>query len=207
MTDSPTAAGAASSTMPPPGPPACSMLQESVMSECQRDCSACSVDFSRSFIRQCVLGDGSRAVDNMCTHVAAPPPPTAHVCGVMQLMLIAHCRDECDNCDMESVTSVLGGCTVQGVTQEKGVRDSTPSEVRELTFLVRADRCLPYLSHLSTGYLLHTGWWTSEKDAKLAQKLGQLQPFYRCIPHRNAWGNIQFSGQPNTLLATDGQLN
>ena len=193
--------------MPPPGPPACSMLQESVMSECQRDCSACSVDFSRSFIRQCVLGDGSRAVDNMCTHVAAPPPPTAHVCGVMQLMLIAHCRDECDNCDMESVTSVLGGCTVQGVTQEKGVRDSTPSEVRELTFLVRADRCLPYLSHLSTGYLLHTGWWTSEKDAKLAQKLGQLQPFYRCIPHRNAWGNIQFSGQPNTLLATDGQLN
>jgi hypothetical protein len=42
----------------------------------------------------------------------------------------------------------------------------------------------------------------SEKDAKLAQKLGQLQPFIavfrqECI----AWANLYILGQPNTFLA------
>ena len=40
----------------------------------------------------------------------------------------------------------------------------------------------------------------SEKDAKLAQKLGQLQPFI-AVSHRNAWANWHLLGQPNTFLA------
>jgi hypothetical protein len=40
----------------------------------------------------------------------------------------------------------------------------------------------------------------SEKDAKLAQKLGQLQPFIAVLP-RNAWPNLHLLGQPNTFLA------
>ena len=41
--------------------------------------------------------------------------------------------------------------------------------------------------------------WTSEKDAKLAQKLGQLQPFI-VVLHRNTWADLHFLGQPNTFL-------
>jgi hypothetical protein len=40
----------------------------------------------------------------------------------------------------------------------------------------------------------------SEADAKLAQKLGQLQPF-AAVSHRNAWANLRLLGQPNTVLA------
>ena len=36
-----------------------------------------------------------------------------------------------------------------------------------------------------------------KKDAKLAQKLGQLRSF----PRRSAWANLRILGQPNTLLA------
>ena len=46
----------------------------------------------------------------------------------------------------------------------------------------------------------------SEKDAKLAQKLGQLQHFIAVFPwelysHGNTWANLHILGQPNTLLA------
>jgi hypothetical protein len=41
---------------------------------------------------------------------------------------------------------------------------------------------------------------TSEQDAKLAQKLGQLQPFIAVFP-QECWANLQLLGQPNTLLA------
>ena len=41
---------------------------------------------------------------------------------------------------------------------------------------------------------------TSEKDAKLAQKLGQLQPSL-AVPHSKAWANSHLLGQPNTFLA------
>jgi hypothetical protein len=40
----------------------------------------------------------------------------------------------------------------------------------------------------------------SEKDVKLAQKLGQLQSF-TADSHRNAWANLHILGQPNTFLA------
>jgi hypothetical protein len=43
----------------------------------------------------------------------------------------------------------------------------------------------------------------SEKDAKLAQKLGQLQPFRAVLPHES-WANLYILGQPNTLLARGG---
>jgi hypothetical protein len=39
----------------------------------------------------------------------------------------------------------------------------------------------------------------SEKDIKLTQKLGQLQPFI--ASHRNARANLHLSRQPNTFLA------
>jgi hypothetical protein len=44
-----------------------------------------------------------------------------------------------------------------------------------------------------------------DKDATLAQKLGQLQPFLAECFHRNAWANLHLLGQPNTSLtpATD----
>jgi hypothetical protein len=46
-------------------------------------------------------------------------------------------------------------------------------------------------------------WLASEKDAKLAQKLGQLQPFIAVFPqrYRTAWTNLHILGQPNTFLA------
>ena len=40
----------------------------------------------------------------------------------------------------------------------------------------------------------------SEKDAKLAQKLGHLQLFL-VYSHRNAWANLHMLGQPDTSLA------
>ena len=48
-----------------------------------------------------------------------------------------------------------------------------------------------------------TGPRVSEKDAELAQKLGQLQPF-TCIavfPQESIWANLYLLGQPNTVLA------
>ena len=43
----------------------------------------------------------------------------------------------------------------------------------------------------------------SQKDAKLAQKLGQLQPFFYPYSHRNARANWHLLGQPNTFVARD----
>jgi hypothetical protein len=40
----------------------------------------------------------------------------------------------------------------------------------------------------------------SEKDTKLAQKLGQLQPFIAVFP-QESWANLHCLGQPNTFLA------
>ena len=40
----------------------------------------------------------------------------------------------------------------------------------------------------------------SEKDAKLAQKLGQLQPFIAVYP-QESMGQLDLLGQPNTFLA------
>jgi hypothetical protein len=42
-----------------------------------------------------------------------------------------------------------------------------------------------------------------EKDAKLAQKLGQLQPFVAAFPldDRNVWTFLNILGQPNNVLA------
>ena len=40
----------------------------------------------------------------------------------------------------------------------------------------------------------------SEKDAKLAQQLGQLQPFTAVFP-QEAWANWHILGQANTFLA------
>jgi hypothetical protein len=47
---------------------------------------------------------------------------------------------------------------------------------------------------------------SSEKDAKLAQKLGQLQPFLAVFrySHRNARTNLHILGQPNTVLVSAG---
>jgi hypothetical protein len=39
----------------------------------------------------------------------------------------------------------------------------------------------------------------SEKGAKLAQKLGQLQPFI-AVSHMNAWVNLHLLGHPNAVL-------
>ena len=44
------------------------------------------------------------------------------------------------------------------------------------------------------------GGGASEKDAKLAQKLGQLQSFLSGY-HRNVWANTHLLGQPNAFLA------
>jgi hypothetical protein len=43
--------------------------------------------------------------------------------------------------------------------------------------------------------------YNREKDAKYAQKLGQLQPCLSLFSHRNAWANWYILGQPNTFLA------
>ena len=45
-----------------------------------------------------------------------------------------------------------------------------------------------------------TGDATSEKVAKLAQKLGQLQPFIAVFPQK-CMANLHLLGQPNTVLA------
>ena len=42
----------------------------------------------------------------------------------------------------------------------------------------------------------------SEKDAKLAQKLGQLQPFV-AVFLQECMANLHLLGQPNTFLAAD----
>ena len=41
----------------------------------------------------------------------------------------------------------------------------------------------------------------SEKDAKLAQNLGQLQPFTAVFPHECTGQRASFGPQPNTLVA------
>ena len=47
--------------------------------------------------------------------------------------------------------------------------------------------------------------YPSEKDTKLAQKLGQLQPLIAVsYSHRNVWANLHLLGQPNTFLAPAG---
>ena len=38
------------------------------------------------------------------------------------------------------------------------------------------------------------------KDANLAQKLGQLQPFIAVFPSMNAWANLHRLSQPDTFL-------
>ena len=40
-----------------------------------------------------------------------------------------------------------------------------------------------------------------EKDAKSAQKLGQLQPFGAVFPQECIWANLHLLGRPDTLLA------
>ena len=46
----------------------------------------------------------------------------------------------------------------------------------------------------------------SEKDTKLPQELGKLQPFMlHC--HRKAWPSLHLLGQPNTLLPRPGGRN
>ena len=52
----------------------------------------------------------------------------------------------------------------------------------------------------------------SEKDTKLAQNLGQLQPFtgYSCIrsiPYGNTWADLHLLGQPNTVLVMEAMEN
>jgi hypothetical protein len=42
---------------------------------------------------------------------------------------------------------------------------------------------------------------SSKKDAKLAQKLGQLQPFIAVFP-QECMANLHLLGQPNTFLAS-----
>ena len=57
------------------------------------------------------------------------------------------------------------------------------------------------MSRCATGLLLSPlslGSRQSEKDAKLAQKLGQLQPLL--YYHGNARANLHRLGQPNTFL-------
>jgi hypothetical protein len=51
----------------------------------------------------------------------------------------------------------------------------------------------------SAGERLHGPF--SEKDAALAQKSGQLQPYAPLYSHRNALANLHFLGQPDALLA------
>ena len=52
----------------------------------------------------------------------------------------------------------------------------------------------------SDDWLLHGACLNSEKDAKLAQELGQLQPCIAVFP-RNMWANLHLLGQPNTILS------
>ena len=57
-------------------------------------------------------------------------------------------------------------------------------------------------SHPACGGHVWDVTYESEKDAKLAQKLGQLQPFL-VYYHRNARAHLHLLGQPNTFLAED----
>ena len=43
---------------------------------------------------------------------------------------------------------------------------------------------------------------SSEKDTKLAQKLGQLEPFIAVFP-QECMGQLAYFGQPNTFLAAN----
>ena len=47
----------------------------------------------------------------------------------------------------------------------------------------------------------------SEKDTKVAQKLGQLQPFTAVFPqeYSRMWANVHLLGQPNSFLARAGR--
>ena len=72
--------------------------------------------------------------------------------------------------------------------------------------LPHALRCAPRpgrLSALSVTQHSRSGH-ASEKDAKLAQKLGQLQPFIAVFP-QECMRHLHLLGQPNTFFARDGR--
>ena len=56
---------------------------------------------------------------------------------------------------------------------------------------------MPYAGH----YMYNAPHNKSEKGAKLAQKLGQLQPFIALFSQEYNHGSLHLVGQPNTFVA------
>ena len=59
---------------------------------------------------------------------------------------------------------------------------------------------MPVASNPDAHAAAHTDASPGEKDTKLSQKLGQLQPLQLCS-HRSALANLHVLSQPNTFLA------
>jgi hypothetical protein len=107
------------------------------------------------------------------------------------------CSIKCPNTDTDpyTYTEVTGTDAVVDADAATHTRSQTPPPIPPLTQMQVTDRWRIYDALVAS----------SEKDAKLAQKLGQLACFslLSTHSHRNAWANLHLLGQPNTVLASD----
>eukprot|EP01043_Picozoa_sp_COSAG02_P060816 COSAG02_NODE_8030_length_2740_cov_2.164710_1_plen_869_part_01 len=102
------------------GPPACTVLQSGVMTQCQSDCGACDVNAVRDTVLDCVMENGVPARDQMCMHVEFPPSTEVGACSPLQESVISHCTSDCMNCNEQATAVVLAECTIGGIVQSFG---------------------------------------------------------------------------------------
>jgi len=110
---------------PPPPPPVCSILQKTIIENCEGSCSDCNFVTVRVILGACLSDDGTAARENLCVGYVAPPPPpppaVSPICSTLQHMMIDRCISNCEHCNAGSVATILAGCTVGGLSQQKGI--------------------------------------------------------------------------------------
>lgn len=96
----------------------CSALQLSRKTECTGDCSACDAESVRAILGDCVLDSGAAARDELCSSPVVSNLNEA--CSTLQLSVIRQCSDNCIDCHVDDVATILLDCTVSGVQQRYG---------------------------------------------------------------------------------------
>ena len=139
------------------GPPACTVLQSGVMTQCQSDCSSCDVNAVRDTVLDCVMENGVPARDQMCMHVEFPPSHDVGACSPLQESVISHCTDDCMNCNEQATSVVLAECRIGGIVQSFGqtfcIR-GTPCDVEQHSALASCISNCDTCNHQDTSAVL-----------------------------------------------------
>ena len=106
---------------PPPPPPAkCTKLELAVMDLCRDNCAKCDVKQSKNHIGDCVLSNGVKAADNLCSEIHVDKE-TQGMCTPLQNHIIGLCTSNCAKCKMATINTILAKCkNGDGVVQEAG---------------------------------------------------------------------------------------